>query len=376
MQTEEFQKLRTLLAQHFDGHPVLMLATDEDGHVVWKNQLAKQALPHIRRRMVLSRALKGTLPRAGEGGCAKIGEEHYFVFSEPQMPVPLYFLQPLKNGFRREFASFLNEYERALSALSLRTLNLLKSSDGAARAAYLKELGEHLTRTQDAQKLYDVLKTVRVLCEGRTVPVSAGELVHFFFESLCRVRPEARETLRVTAENGVVALLNFRDFLSALLNAYSFFESFVLSSNVNLTLCRGADGECVFEFSGEDRHNVLSLYRLFCRRRESDAQVLRQSAIFFPLFCAMERLLAYRHRVCVFHRDGMLCLQITVRTTLEFPTLVVRRDEEEVLEEWAAVIAQALLPAGITEKLRADAATCDEPLPLLLPGVQKARLFR
>ncbi|MBP3686677.1 MAG: hypothetical protein J6J21_06570 [Clostridia bacterium] len=375
MQSEELQKLRELLIQHYDDHPVAMLATDECGRVLWRNHLARRTLPSLKQRTVLTRRLTGSLPRAGESACVEIAEEHYLVFSEPSTEIPLYFLQLLVGGFREEFASFLGEYERALASLSTRTLALARSSKAAARTAYLNELGEHLAAMEESQKLFDALKTVRPLHAGRVVPVSAGELVHFFSESLCRVRPEARETLRVTAENGVVALLNFRDFLCALLNVYSFFESFVLSNKVNLSLRRDGDGECIFEFSGEDRHNVLSLYRLFCRRRESDAQVLCQSAIFFPLFCAMERLMVYRHRVSIFHREGMLCLQIAVRTTLEFPTLVVRRDEEEVLEEWACVAARMLLPVGITEKLRADLATCEEPLPLLLFGAQKAHLF-
>ena len=375
MKTEELQRLRALLAQHYDEHPVAMLATDERGRVLWKNLLARSILPGIKQRSILSRRLTGDLPRAGESSCVEISSEHYFVFSEPQTPVPLFFLQPLHGGFRSEFASFLIEYERTLTALSSRALKLLKEREGTAREVYLKELGEHLSTMEDTQKLFDVLKTVRVLHEGRVVPVSAGEFLSFFSKTLFAVRPSASSRLCITAESGVVALLNFRDFLCALLHLYSFFESFVLSKRLELSLRRCGDGECVFEFSGEDRHNVLSLYRIFCRRRESDAQILRQSALFFPLFCAMERLLAHRHRVSVFHRDGKLYLTVTVRTTLEFPTLVVRRDEQAEVAKWTELAAEALLPERITELLCANLAAADEPLPLNLSCVQKPRLF-
>lgn len=370
------EALRRALERSFDTQPIGMLATDKEGRVVWKNRLAATLLPSLRRRMLFSRYAKEPLPPCGEATCLVLEERAFFVYPEESEGLQIYFLQNVENAYFEEFADCLLEYGKQLSALLGRSVECAVS-DTQRQRHYLMQVQKQVAELTQVQGVFSVLKNVRSIHPGRTFAVSAGELVDFFAKELSATLEKRGMVLDTKRENGLVALLNFRDFCLALFELINFYFAFVLSNKLHLELSRAKDGECVFDLWGEDAHNVLSLYRVLQRKDTASAALKKQSVRFFPLFCALAILSGHRHRVSLSHEDGFLHTRIYVRTTLELPELVVR--ENEAASELArAVVEQAeigLFSPDFIRNLGLKNAPFDAPLPLRLAQVIEPKLF-
>ncbi len=364
--------LRSALENRFDRSPIATLCVDEFGKVLYRNPMSRVVLGEIRLRSALWRHLDIDCPAESEVVCATVREEDLFLFwesAEDFVGVRVVYLHRLQDAFSQEFASVLSEYEADLIALTQRTLQ--KPAPEKEIERYRIGLSKQMGSMKSCNRFLNfALRGVRDLSPEKTLAVSAGEFVEFFAASVREPLDNLGVTLKTTWEHGIVALFNFRHFCDALLHLLNFLISFALSKQLELKLVQGV-GECTFELSGEDKHEILSLYRLFCRRELSQRQMLRESALFFPLFLAMFLLQRYKHRVSLFHENGRLFVRIRVATTLEFPTLVVREDEE--YKELALQLAEGVLrlPAGFF-------GIEQKPQPvgrLRLNSVQCAKLF-
>lgn len=331
-------KIEERLEEKFGSSPVAMLALDEGGHVLWKNRVSSAAFPRLRRRMKLS------VEHSACAASCEISGEGYFLVAEPVGEVRLCVLQKLSNTFSEEFAEFLGEYEKDLAALVRQTIDGVSDSASPAREGYLKALSEQARVIENCSDLLRLLGSVRDLSPKKTFAVSAGELVSFFASQTEQALSERGIALKNEAENGIVALLNFSDFTRALLYLLDFFSSFVFSKEICLSVCEASQGECVVTLSGEDVHDVLSLYRTLKIGSVSRRRAMRQCALFFPLFCALNLLFSYKHRVELSRENGVLSLRIFVRTTLELPTLVVRDEEENsaLFQEFSETLSRVL----------------------------------
>ena len=313
------------LEERFGAHPAAMVAVDDAGRVLWRNRFARALFPGLRRR---ARLLTGEEYMGGLAArLVHLNETGHFLFSEAVEGVCLCIIQRLSNDFSAEFSEVLSDYERDLLSLGQKTLALADCEEERARSAYLSAAAKHFRAAEECAALLSGLSAVRDLHPGRAFAVSAGEFCEFFAACVAPLLTERGISLSLQAESGLVALLNFSDFARALTYALDFFGSFVLSKKVQLSLSHSAEGECAFSLSGEDPYNLLGLYRSLKTGVLPRRAAVKQSALFFPLFCALNLLDSYRHRVVLSREDGQLVLRIFVRTTLEFPSLIVRADE-------------------------------------------------
>lgn len=379
MNEAELSALRKALSAGFDTHPVAMLALSERGEVLWVNCMSRVLLPGLRRRMLFSRHVHQALPQSGAFSCTDPGGGGLLGCVEELEGIPnarVVFLSRMQSAFSEEFSKSLLEYEKGLVTLAEQTLRRGREKDPALREAYLDSLSEVLGEFASTGELIGTaLKEVRAISPGRTMAVSGGELLSFLQKKLKDPLEKLQARLSVSSEEGVVALLNFRDFCRALLDLFNFFSCFVISGEIHIDLSRAQDGECVFDVWGEDRYHVLSLYRLFCRRGLSEGEKVRESAIFFPLFCALTRLSAYRHRVEIAQEAQHLHVRIFVRTTLELPALIVRQ-QGDALSLWLSEAAgEGLFCPGLLKHYRRILTESPAELPRIAAGVRQARLF-
>ncbi len=362
------------LEERFGAHPVAMLAVDELGRILWRNRFARALFPSLRRRTRL--LTDGDCGASLAARLVHLDGEGQLLFFEAAEGVRLCILQRLNADFSGEFAEVLSAYEKELLSLGQKTLSLANCEEEKARRAYLSAAAKQFRAAQECAALLSGLSSVRDLHPGQCFAVSAGEFCEFFASSVTPLLRDRGIELTVEAENGLVALLNFFDFAKALVYALDFFGTFVLSKKVHLSLARSEAGECVFSLSGEDPYNLLSLYRSLKTGVLPRRLAVRQSALFFPLFCALNLLDAYRHRVELGCEEGRLTLRIFVRTTLEFPCLVVREDESfsAAASEFTAELQSLLYSEELFSSLR-GALLHEVPEPFSISRIMTPKLF-
>ncbi len=342
-------ELLQTLTQNFDASPVPVFASSL-GRVVWKNRLADRVFPSLRRRMRLDR-LSENFPASGGGACVTLFSEDYFLVCETVGGLSVYTAQRLTGAFREEFSVALLAYAKELNHLMREGVAATQAAPSAQQNRYLNALARHVRDAGRVQDLLESLSQVRPLHCEKVFAVSVGEMVEFFRDTLETELADCGLSLSATAESGLVALVNFRDFVFSLLHLVHFFSSFVLSDTLSLSVRRASEGECVLSLSGEDPYDLLQMYRVL--RRGTANVDAHKSALFFPLFCAMNTFSFYRHRCCLSRVENRLVFEISLRTTTELPSLVVREGEEDAAASKAlrAELSEAFWPAEVRRYL-------------------------
>ena len=377
---EELLALRSALREKFDTHPVAALALDESGKVVYASPLSRALLPGVRLGGRITRLFPEGLGENPESfRVLPAGDGTPYLFCRDEVgdaPVKLYYLQRLSDErITAEFSEMLLSYGEDLIRLS-------GALAGKARGA--KERAEHLAKLSDCRAaqenctrlLKHAIRGVRDLAPGRVFAVSAGELCSFLSRSFSAPLDALGARLSASCEKGLVVLVNFRDFCESAVCFLDFFLSFVLSGEVVLTVRRDGE-ECLFDFKGEDAFHILSLYRVCARKGAPPRELLKQCALFFPLFYALSLLHRYGHRAEICHEDGFLHVTVRVAATTLLPTLVVRAEDRLTpdAEEVRAFAEGYLFGKDLLARIRAGLKPHPPLPPCLLRGSAEADLF-
>lgn len=360
------KELKEVFCARFDLYPAPVLALSST-RIIWSNRMARRLFDRPDRTM--SGELFSRLSAAEADVCqVEISGREYVLFSETENGVRLCLLQRMSAEFAEEFSTLLSDYVRKSRMLSKKNTAPC-ASRVQLQHKYLSELFLQNTNDVRAKGALYALSLVRDLHPARTFAVSAGEMLDFFFARTAAAFEKRGISLSVKSEGGVVALVNFSDFTRGALFVLDFFVSYVLSDAVEVSVARAGDGECVFSFVGEDRYDLLSLYRVMRVRGGKGRPLTQESVLFFPLFCALHIFYEYRHRVEIVRREGKLCLSVYVKTTTALPELVVRREDEE--SEWAADFlrsAESILFSGDLFSVRSFLERTKETSPEVYSG--------
>lgn len=373
--------VRALKTRYEDFPAALAAVSQKTGMLLYRNRVCRTLLPGMRSGARARRYL-GEEPSVDKLLLISLFSESFFVSCDTvhvgDEALFLLLFQRENTLLATETAKALHVYNEHLFSLTHQVTSDSSESDKRARGAYVSALSKNLAALSECNRyLYGILSEMRRIKPGRVFACSAAELLSCVYKQLSALRPTYGVCLETDCPPGVTILVNFRDFVFALLNILSFSFVFANAKTVGISVTPH-EGYALFEFRVPDPFSVLRLYRGFLRETLAASESIaleRAGKLFYPLAAAMQTLGTYGHEARLVQEDKLLRILVRVATTLELPELVVRAGSDDLTVY--EICRLALPPESYIAELCSIAAELSA-LPLVsnaLPMPKKAKLF-